>query len=155
MADDTQVFGSTGIENTGVNPPGAPCVYVIIGACGDVTKRLMMPAVYNLVCDGLLPEPFAVVGADMPEIDTNEFRARFNDPNEGIKKFHTRKQFDEKAWAWLNSRLYYTSVKDPVNGYKNLAELVKKLQAEYKTGDNILFYFAVPPKAFAPISANI
>ena len=44
------------------NPTSQPCVLVIFGASGDLTKRLLMPALYNLACDGLLPEQFALVG---------------------------------------------------------------------------------------------
>lgn len=149
-----QVFGSAGAEAPTDNPPGNPCVMVIFGACGDVTKRLMMPAIYNLACDGLLPEQFAIVGADIRPENTEQFRARMSDANEGIKKFHTRKEFDQKIWDHLCSRLYYVPAAD-LDGYRALLEQVKKLQAELKTGDNVLFYFAVAPRFFGPISSNM
>ena len=44
------------------NPLSEPCVMVIFGASGDLTKRLLVPALYNLACDGLLSDTFAVVG---------------------------------------------------------------------------------------------
>src|SRR5271165_3730330 len=98
MADSARVVGSAGSEAAGKAPKANPCVMVIFGACGDVTKRLMVPAIYNLVCDGLLPEQFAIVGADILDLDTEKFRARLSDEHDGIKKYHTRKQFDPAAW---------------------------------------------------------
>src|ERR1041385_2637464 len=106
MADKAQVFGSVGVETQGDSPPGNPCVMVIFGACGDVTKRLMVPSLYNLACDGLLPEQFAIVGADIVELTTEQFRTRMSDEKDGIKKFHTRKQFDQAVWDKLCARMY-------------------------------------------------
>src|ERR1700685_4059014 len=70
--------------------PAEPCVLVIFGASGDLTKRLLMPAFYNLVCDGLLPEQFAIVGIAMDEFTTESFRERMSND---IKQFSTRKEF--------------------------------------------------------------
>jgi glucose-6-phosphate 1-dehydrogenase len=78
---------------------------VIFGASGDLTKRLLMPALYNLTCDGLLPEQFALVGIAMDELTTDDFRERMT---RDIKSFNTRKDLDPAAWDWLCSRLYYT-----------------------------------------------
>src|SRR5687767_10472615 len=135
-------------------PTGDPCVVVIFGASGDLTKRLLMPALYNLACDGLLPEQFALVGADIVELSTEQFRARMSDEKDGIKKFHTRKKFDPAVWEKLVAKFHYVQAKDDA-GYANLKEVVRKLQAEHKTGDNVLFYFAVSPKIFGLISNNL
>ena len=58
-------------ESKGNSAVAAPGVLVILGASGDLTKRLLMPALYNLACDGLLPEEFAVVGMARRDLDTN------------------------------------------------------------------------------------
>ena len=135
-------------------PTGDPCVVVIFGASGDLTKRLLMPALYNLACDGLLPEQFALVGADIVELTTEQFRAKMSDEKDGIHKFHTRKKFDQPTWDKLVAKFHYVQAKD-LDGYGRLREQVKKLQAEHKTGDNVLFYFAVTPKIFGLISNNL
>src|SRR5687767_8613862 len=135
-------------------PPGDPCVLVIFGASGDLTKRLLMPALYNLACDGLLPEQFALVGADIVELSTDQFRAKMSDEKDGIQKFHTRRKFDPAVWEKLVAKFHYVQAKDDA-GYANLKEVVRKLQAEHKTGDNVLFYFAVSPKIFGLISNNL
>src|SRR5271163_1442399 len=84
--------------------PAQPCVLVIFGASGDLTKRLLMPAFYNLACDGLLPEQFAIVGIAMDELTTDAFREKMSND---IRQFSTRKEFDTKTWDWLCSRLNY------------------------------------------------
>src|SRR5262249_54240160 len=106
-------------------------------------------------CDGLLPEQFAIVGADFKDWTDEQFRERMSDEQDGIKKFHTRQQFDQSVWDQLRSRIYYSCIAKGVDDYKKLLEKVKQLQAQYKTGDNIVFYFAVPPVAFGPISKNM
>ena len=60
----------------GVQAPAEPCVLVIFGASGDLTKRLLMPALYNLACDGLLPDRFCIVGLAMDDLSTEAFRER-------------------------------------------------------------------------------
>ena len=154
MAEMANVVGTPAAESSTDNPRGNPCVMVIFGAGGDVTKRLMMPAIYNLACDGLLPDQFAIVGADIIDMSDEDFRKRMSDEKDGIRKFHTRKQFDEKVWDWMRQRLYFVQAKD-MAGYGKLLEKVKVLQGQYKTGDHILFYFAVAPKIFGLISGNL
>jgi glucose-6-phosphate 1-dehydrogenase len=126
---------------------------VILGASGDLTRRLLMPALYNLQCDGLLPAQFAVAGIAMDELTTDGFRERMTG---AIRTFHTRKEFDGSAWEELRSRLYYTSGKfGDEAAFARLYELVSRLGVEYGTGGNVLFYLAVPPSLFGLISANL
>jgi len=143
-----------GLEPQQDAPKGNPCVMIIFGACGDVTKRLMVPALYNLACDGLLPEHFAIIGADILDLNTEQFRARLGDANDGIKKYHTRKQFDPTVWDWLCGRLHYVQAKDR-DGYLRLADRARQLGSEYQTGGNLLFYFAVAPRFFGSISSQL
>jgi glucose-6-phosphate 1-dehydrogenase len=130
-----------------------PCVLVIFGASGDLTKRLLLPAFYNLACDGLLPEQFAIVGIAMDEFTTDSFRERMS--NE-IQQFSTRKEFDAKTWDWLCSRLYYTHGKfDDIAAFARLEEFVSKLDKQYQARGNVLFYMATPPSVFGLISGNL
>ncbi|CAN5915091.1 glucose-6-phosphate dehydrogenase [soil metagenome] len=133
--------------------PGDPCILIIFGASGDLTKRLLMPALYNLACDGLLPEQFAVVGIALDELTTDVFRERMS---QDIQTFHTRKEFDPGPWEHLCSRLHYI----PGNfgdsaAYDRLRELVGRIDAEQGVGGNVLFYMAVPPSLFGLISGHI
>ena len=85
-------------------PVAEPCLMLIFGASGDLTKRLLTPALYNLACDGLLPEQFAIIGMAMDQVDDAGFRDRID---ADIRKFSTRHQFDPVRWDWLKSRLHY------------------------------------------------
>ncbi len=148
-----KTLATLGQDPAPVSPPGDPCIMVLFGASGDLTKRLLMPALYNLLLDGLLPERFAIVGIALDELTTEDFRARMS---QDIRQFNTRKDFDEKAWEKLCSRLYYM----PGNfgdeaAFAKLYTLVAKLEAECQTGGNVLFYMATPPSVFGLISANL
>ncbi len=134
-------------------PSAEPCVLVIFGASGDLTKRLLMPAFYNLACDGLLTEHFAIVGMAMDELTTESFREKMATD---IKQFSTRQEFDQNTWDWLSSRLYYTPGKfDDNAAFVRLAGLVSKLDERYQARGNVLFYMATPPPVFGLISSNI
>jgi glucose-6-phosphate 1-dehydrogenase len=133
--------------------PADPCVLVIFGASGDLTKRLLMPAFYNLVCDGLLPEQFSIVGIAMDPLTTESFRERMSTD---IKSFSTRKEFDAQKWDWLCSRLYYMQGRfDDTAAFANLSGMVAKLDKQYEASGNVLFYMATPPSVFGLISDNL
>ena len=65
--------------------PGDPCCFVIFGATGDLTKRLLVPALYNLAASGLLPDAFAIVGVVRTPLADEEFRADIARRSEGIR----------------------------------------------------------------------
>src|SRR5208283_2022409 len=95
MTDTPQVVRTTGADAPETNQPSDPCVMLIFGASGDLTKRLLVPALYNLACDGLLPESFALLGTALDALTTESFREKMS---ADILKFHTRKEFDAKVW---------------------------------------------------------
>jgi glucose-6-phosphate 1-dehydrogenase len=133
--------------------PGDPCIMVLFGASGDLAKRLLMPALYNLSLDGLLPTQFAVVGTAKDELTTDSFRERMS---KDIRTFNTRKDFNEKVWQDLCGRLYYLPADfADAAAFTRLRELVGQLDAQYQAKGNVLFYLAVPPAVFGLISANI
>jgi glucose-6-phosphate 1-dehydrogenase len=134
-------------------PAGDPCILVIFGASGDLTKRLLMPALYNLACDNLFPKRCAVIGIAMDEFTSEGFREKMSTD---IKQFSTRKTFDQKVWDDFVRRLYYTPGKfDDDAAYEKLAKLVAQLDTEYQAGGNILFYMATPPSVFGMISGHL
>jgi glucose-6-phosphate 1-dehydrogenase len=153
MANDTHVMTTLSAAQQGAAPPGEPCVLVIFGASGDLTKRLLMPAFFNLACDGLLSKNFAIVGIALDEMSTDDFRARMT---ADIKKFNTRSRFDDKVWQDLVSRFHYTHGNfSDVEAFKRLAALVTKVDAQVQGDGNIIFYMAVPPAIFGMISDNL
>ena len=132
---------------------GDPCILVLFGASGDLTRRLLMPALYNLQCDGLLSEQFALVGIARDELTTEAFRERMA---RDLRTFSTRGDFDQAAGAKLCSRLHYTpgNFDDPA-AFRRLHELVSRLDVQHHTAGNLLFYLATPPALFGLISANL
>ena len=156
MPTNTQTMGASGIEAQEANPPSKPCIMVIFGASGDLTKRLLVPALYNLACDGLLADSFAVLGAASTEMTTDEFRARMSSADDGIRKFHTRPAFDEEVWDKLASRLHYLPAGfGEIADFQQLREKVRQLDQEYQAKGNVLFYFATAPKFFGLICENL
>lgn len=156
MTDTTHTFSSAAMETQSDILPSQPCIMLIFGASGDLTKRLLVPALYNLACDGLLSENFAVLGTAMTSLTTEEFRANMSGESNGIRKFHTRNTFDEKVWADLASRFHYLpSNFDSVDDFKVLRQKVAELDAQYRTQSNILMYFATAPSFFGLICENL
>ncbi|WP_435009260.1 glucose-6-phosphate dehydrogenase [Tundrisphaera lichenicola] len=153
MPSEVQVMQKTGPTPRAAAPVAEPCLLVIFGASGDLTKRLLMPALFNLACDGLLPDRFAIVGIAMDEMTTEQFRGRMS---EDIRKFNTRKTFDESAWCKFVEMLHYTPGKfDDPRAYERLSAVVTGLDTELGVGGNVIFYMATPPSIFGMISDHL
>jgi glucose-6-phosphate 1-dehydrogenase len=127
---------------------GPPCVLVIFGAAGDLTKRKLIPALYNLKKSNLLPDNFAVIGVARAEMNDEEFRKRLSDD---MHEFATD-DVDPADWKWLEERLYYLSGDfDDNETFARLKELLTKVDAERSAQGNYCFYLATAPDYFAPV----
>ncbi len=100
LAED---IASKGIPGAG--RPGDPCVMVIFGASGDLTKRKLIPALYNLAKDNLLSKEFALVGFARNELTSEQFR---DEIGKEIGEFATT-TIDPDLWHWFSDRIYYLS----------------------------------------------
>ena len=120
-----------------------PCVFVLFGASGDLTKRKLIPALFNLVKAKLLPDTFAVMGVSVDDLDVEAFRKQ-------VSEFLPTN--DPAALDWLRSRLFYArgDFGDP-NTFANLRDRLAVIDAESHTEGNYLFYMATAPKFFASI----
>jgi glucose-6-phosphate 1-dehydrogenase len=143
-----------GTVRAGAKAP--PCAMVIFGATGDLTKRLLMPAIYNLSRTGLLSENFALIGLGRGEQSDADFRTALGD---AVRSFAadaamggSAVPFDEKAWDFIASRMIYLAgdLNDP-GTYQSLAKKLDQLAATHKTQGNVLFYLAVAASMFGPI----
>src|SRR2546422_1324241 len=129
-------------------PTNTPCIMVIFGAAGDLTKRKLIPALYNLKKGDLLSDNFAVIGVARAELNDEEFRRRLRDD---MKDFATDK-VDEKVWKWLEERLYYLSGNfTDDQTFTRLRELLEKTDQERQAEGNYFFYLATAPEYFAPV----
>lgn len=134
-----------------INKGGAagPCCFVVFGANGDLTKRLLVPALYNLAATGLLPENFAIVGVVRRPMEDDAFRQTLVD---GLKQFATRpvdQAVADKLFACVTSVV--AQVDNP-DSFRDLARHLEKVETGRNTGGNRLFYLATPPSGFAPIT---
>jgi glucose-6-phosphate 1-dehydrogenase len=127
---------------------GNPCVMVIFGATGDLTKRKLIPALLNLAQEEVLSKQFAIVGFAGNDITTETFRKTLG---EQIPQFASD-PIDLKMWDWLSQRIYYVKgdFQDP-EAYKRLQQQIAEAEKLHNTGGNKFFYLAVAPRFFAPI----
>src|SRR5258707_1037792 len=130
------------------NSVAAPCVMVIFGATGDLTKRKLIPALCNLAADKLLSKQFAIIGFATNDYTTESFRKTLA---EEIPKYSSTK-IDAAIWSWFAERIYYIKgdFQDP-EAYKRLEQLIAEVDKQHSTGGNKFFYLAVAPRFFSTI----
>ena len=133
--------------------PAPPCTLVIFGAHGDLTKRLLMPALYNLAGSRLLDGNFAIVGVDRVDSTDEEWRRGLSDTMQEFTKdpnaeFYTP-EIDQANWGWLTGRMRYLKADFTEAG--QLAALRPHLQA---TG-NAVFYLAVAARFFGTVVESL
>ncbi len=131
----------------------APGVFVIFGASGDLTRRKLVPALYNLAVSRLVPPGMSIVGFALPDMSEAQFRAAMHD---GVAEFSRRKPIDETVWADFASRLYYVSgqFEDPAN-FVRLREHLEQLDRTNGTRGNRIFYLAIPPSVIRVVNENL
>jgi glucose-6-phosphate 1-dehydrogenase len=133
-----------------------PCTMVIFGATGDLTKRLLVPAIYNLQNAKLLPENFSLLGISRSGESDEAFRDELDEFMKGLSKDH-KTEFDAdsvggRSWKRiLGCTHYFVGDFDDPETYKGLKGKLDELAKKYKTGGNVLFYLAVAPVFFSKI----
>ena len=134
-----------------VSPAGArkapACTLVIFGAHGDLTKRLLVPALYNLVGNGLLDDGFRIIGVDRVDSTTAQWRDGLHEMMLSFTKdpdaeFHPA-SIDAAQWGWLADRMEY--VQADFGDVAAIRALGEKLPG------NAIFYLAIPSRFFAPV----
>jgi len=129
-----------------------PQVVVVFGASGDLAARKAMPALYNLYCQNLLPERFAVVGYGRSELNDDQFRQKIQ---ESIA-VHSRTGLDKAAWQQFERHLCYVSGSySDDSAMRNLALRLKEIDNEFNTEGRRLYYCATPPSAFPAIARSL
>ncbi|MCH7779822.1 MAG: glucose-6-phosphate dehydrogenase [Acidobacteria bacterium] len=129
-----------------------PCALVLFGATGDLMRRKLIPALYNLLLDDMLPERFAVVAVARKEPDREELLTRLRD---GVERY-SRRAIDDETWVRLE-RAISILVADAgsTDGLAPLSEHLAGVDREFETAGNRLFYLAVPPSAYAGIVGGL
>ena len=139
--------------------PAPPCAIVIFGATGDLTHRLLMPALYNLSRWKLLPEKLAILGIGRTEIDSKSLREDLTKTIEGFVSDKTAEfsadKIDQDAWSRVVDTIEY------IDGDIGAPALYDEIKAEIDkfsrsgVGCNVLFYLAVAAKFFGPVVVNL
>jgi glucose-6-phosphate 1-dehydrogenase len=125
-----------------------PCTLVIFGAGGDLTKRLLMPALYNLAGSGLLADSFKVIGIDRIQQGDTDWRKALADTmqtftTDKTAEFYTP-QIDPASWGWVSDRLHY------LPGDFSQDEIFRQIGTAVGSG-NVIFYLAVASRFFGTI----
>ncbi len=128
-----------------------PAGMVIFGGAGDLATRKLLPALYDLERQRLLPQAFAVVGVARADTTDAQYRQQLH---EAVAEYSRSRPIDEEVWGSFAERLFYVSVKTE-DGYEDLKRRLGELDREVGTDGDRLFYLATPPLAYASIVRSI
>ncbi len=132
--------------------PVEPCTVVIFGASGDLTSRKLIPALYHLALERLMPRPFRIVGFARREKTDESWRQELR---EALTKFSRTKPVNEEIWAEFAANIHYCQADiSDASGYEKLKTLVGGFPDE-KLRKNLLFYLATSPSQFAEVTAHL
>jgi glucose-6-phosphate 1-dehydrogenase len=140
------------LEGLGLARTPEPCVLVIFGASGDLTRRKLFPALYSLAFRRLLPDPFAVVGTARSDLSGEEFRSQM----EKAVREHGRDEFRQEVWDALAGATHYaaTDFADD-HSLDELVAMLTRIDGERGTRGNRIHYLAVPPSGFELIVEQV
>ncbi|MDA2934386.1 glucose-6-phosphate dehydrogenase [Acidobacteria bacterium AH-259-D05] len=127
-----------------------PCTIIIFGATGDLTKRKLVPALYSLARQNLLPGGFSILGTARRSLSHEEFQARMK---EAVDQFFLSGPVDSSEWDNFAAGIFY--IPTDIGNRKSLeplGELLAQIDQERGTSANRLFYFSTPPDLYAPIA---
>jgi glucose-6-phosphate 1-dehydrogenase len=130
-----------------------PCVMVIFGATGDLTKRKLFPALYNLAKQGFLPDNFAVIGVGRQELASEDFRTKIH----GDLQEFIGKDVDQKLLDWFCARTFYTGgdFDDDKKLFSDLKHLLAEVCQTLAIPENFFYYLATPPNLFANVAEKL
>ena len=129
-----------------------PCVFVIFGASGDLTRSKLLPAIFNLAEDGHLPEEFAILGVARPQIDQAAYRTQMR---EQVRQAEGE-PLQPDNWKRIEDRLYYVSGEfDDAALFDRVTQTLAEIHERHHIPPNDLFYFAVPPDLFGTVAGGL
>jgi glucose-6-phosphate 1-dehydrogenase len=122
-----------------------PCVLVMFGVTGDLARKKLLPAIYDLANRGLLPPGFSLVGFARRDWEDEDFAQVTYD----AVKQHARTPFRDTVWQQVSEGIRFVQGEfDDDEAFDSLAETVRTLDAERSTAGNYAFYLSIPPRAF-------
>jgi glucose-6-phosphate 1-dehydrogenase len=129
-----------------------PCSLVIFGGGGDLSKRKLLPGLYNLAVDGVLPARFVVIGFGKADLDDEKYRGF---AREGIERF-SRREIDEQSWQAFSRLVTYQrgSFEDPA-AFEALKRRLEAVDSQFGIPGNHIFYLAIPPDFITTCVTNL
>ncbi len=122
-----------------------PCVLVVFGVTGDLARKKLIPAVYDLANRGLLPPGFMLLGFARRDWDHGDFESVAKE----AAREHSRTEFTEEVWARLAEAIRFLPGSfDDDKAFDTLAATLTELDSTHGTGGNAAFYLSIPPSAF-------
>ena len=131
-----------------------PCTMIILGALGDLSRRKLIPAIYELMKEHLTHEDFAVLGVARDQQSDDSFRAKMREALGASDEVHG---IDDALWQTLCTKLYYVAAdaSDPT-GVAAVAQRLEEIERDRASeARNRVFYLAVPPSVFEPIVTSL
>jgi glucose-6-phosphate 1-dehydrogenase len=129
----------------------AGCVLVVFGGAGDLTRRLLVPALLNLAAEGRLPNGFSLVGYGRTDLDDDSYRKRLD---EAVRQ-HARESLDPALWRDLRRRVHWVRAGfDEPEGYQRLEHTLGEIRDGNGRGCD-LFYLACPPRFFEEVATRL
>ncbi len=130
--------------------PLDPCIIVVVGASGDLTSRKLMPAFYSLFKNGVMPDPFLIVGCSRTQMDDEKFRENMK------SSVMAQKNGDSGQWKEFARSLRYRVIDyGERSDFEKLGRELENLDEENHTEGNLIFYLAVPPFLYETVAGMI
>ena len=144
---------SSALPGSFLQRPEDSCVFVIFGASGDLTGRKLIPALYNLACQDLLPPGFAVIGFAITPMNDDSFRDQMR---QRVKNSSDVLAFRQRLWDEFVPALHYITgdFENPA-GYQQLGERLSEMDKEHGGNGNRLFYLATSPSFYTTVVSNL
>lgn len=136
-------------ESSRIEKMPDPCTIVIFGASGDLTKRKLIPAIFDLARQGVLPSGFTIVGAGRTAMSHDGFREYML---KALKEFGRFQESEKALWETFVRGLFYVTI-DPgkPEEYAKLKKELEVINEARRAGENVLFYLSTPPGMYSPI----
>ncbi len=140
------------IPRSSAAQPAPPGVMVIFGASGDLAKRKLLPALYNLMTDGLLSDHFRIIAVDRRDRGAEAYREYIDT----AAREYIKNGLSAELWQELLQRIHYLSGDfQNADTYTRMSSLLDDIAANHHTGGNCLFYLATPPDTFGEIATQL
>ncbi len=138
--------------DTRLNRIAGPSALILFGVTGDLARKKLLPAIYDLAHRGLLPPGFSLVGFGRRPWSHDEFAAQVRDAVET----HSRTPFDEQTWKQLAEGIRFVQgAFDDPEAYRSLSQTLDELRRDRGTGGNHAFYLSIPPRSFPVVCERL